>query len=425
MNLLSNNIAIEEGCLGCALLSKKALIKLMEEAKEDDFYYDKCREVYNLLREFYKQELEPDLVLINQKMKNQDLSWLMSLGNITSSEKINGYISELLKLSQERKLIMLGLQIQDSIDKKENVTDVINDSIEKLKQISSSQISSVTTLYEMKTGDIYDLGTDRTVKKTGFVELDKGIWGIGAGELVILAALTSHGKSAIAGNIAVNIAKKYDEYVFWITLEMTKQQMRRRFVSQEAQVDNLQIKRKKLESEEIEKVKKGMEIIDNLPIAIGSRKNNIGDIVTEARRFSHREKMSLMVVDYLQLIQCYIPGATLAQIIGKIVNDLKALAEELEIPIICLSQFNRGFSNSEERYPQASDLKESSTIEQAADMIWLLHKYTEKQRDKLEDEYLRGVDNLYRFMIDKNRDGKANFYIDMEFIPEWTTFKCV
>ena len=93
----------------------------------------------------------------------------------------------------------------------------------------------------------------------------------------------------------------------------------------------------------------------------------------------------------------------------------------MEIPIICLSQFNRGFSNIDERYPQASDLKESSTIEQAADMIWLLHKYTEKQKSNLEE--LSIIENLYRLHIAKNRDGKANFYVDMEFIPEFTLFR--
>jgi len=420
---MNNNIEIEEGCLGCALLNKKALQKLMEETSEDDFYHYKCREVYTLLHEFYIQDLAPDLRLINQKMMDQDLPWLMSLTNITSSTKITSYVQELLKLSQERKLIHLGLQIQDGVNKKENIIDLINNSIEKLKEISSSQITSVTTLQEMKTGDIYDLGSDRTVKKTGFKELDKSLWGIGAGELIILAALTSHGKSAIIGNIAMNVAKKYDDYVLWFSLEMTKQQMRRRFVSQEARVDNLRIKMKKLDTEEIDRIKKGMAIVDELPIALATKKNNINDIITEARRFYHRQKLSLIVVDYLQLIQCYIPSASLAQVIGKIVNDLKTLAEELEIPIVCLSQFNRSFSTSEERYPQASDLKESSTIEQAADMVWLLHKYTDKQKEKLEDEYLRSIDNLYRFIVDKNRDGKANFYVDMQFIPEFTMFE--
>lgn len=423
MKTLPSNIKIEEGCLGCALLSKKALNKLIEEVEEDDFYYEKCREVFKCVAEFYRQDLEADLILLNQKIKHPEVTmeWLMQLGNVTSSFKINSYIKELLELSQARKLLHTSFEIQDRVNKKDSVVDVINETIDSLKEISANQLSSVTTLHEMKTGDIYDLGSDRSIRKTGFKELDGGLWGIGAGELIILAALTSHGKSALVGNIAMNIAKKYEDYVLWFSLEMTKQQMRRRFVSQEAQVDSLRIKMKKLESTEIEKVKRGMAIVDDLNIALGSKKNNINDIITDARRFYHRENLSLMIVDYLQLVQCFIPGASLAQVIGKIVNDLKALAEELEIPIICLSQFNRGFSNIDERYPQASDLKESSTIEQAADMIWLLHKYTEKQKSNLEE--LSIIENLYRLHIAKNRDGKANFYVDMEFIPEFTLFR--
>ena len=424
MNNIPENIQIEEGCLGCALLSKKALVKLMEETHEEDFYYEKCRVVYQYLYSCYKENIESDIIILTQKVNHKQVTfdWLTKLGQITSSYKIDLYIKELLELSQSRRLLKISSEIQDKVTNKKDVINIINEAGAELDIVASNRISSVTSLSEMATGNIDDLGSDRSVRRTGFKELDKILWGIGEGELIILAGHTSHGKSACVGNIATYIAKHYKDTVFWVTLEMYKQQMRRRFVSQEAQVDNLKIKMKRLEGDDKEKVYNAMNIIDKLPIDFLDKKNGMDDIIREAKILSHKKDLSLIVVDYLQLIQCFIPGATLAQIIGKIVNELKNLAEELGVPIIVLSQYSR--KADKENYPDASWLKESSTIEQAADMIWFLHKYTEKQKEKeFSGDYLFDVGNLYRFIVDKNRDGKANFYINMEFIPEYTTFK--
>jgi replicative DNA helicase len=424
---MTHNQKNEVIILDCCINSPTLLPTIIDNVKDIDFYSESNRTLFNLIKELHEQNIRISVssLLKIAAEKKFEIKFTDILSNWSGTD-IKPFV-ESLKDDSNRRQIKLLLQRQNEliVDRSNPVDTISNEIDSKLREITANQISPITFMSEMKTGDIYDLGSNRASRKTGFAELDRALWGIGAGELIILAGQTSHGKSAIAGNIGTFIADHYNsDHVLWFSLEMPKEQMRRRFVGQYAQYDSFKIKIKKYDTpEDIEKVRQAMEKVDGLPIGIVDREFEINKIISTARRFSHRHKISVIVVDYLQQVSNYIPGVTTAYQIGNICKQLKDLAMELEVPLICLSQFSR--KSEKEEFPDLAWLKESSTIEQAADMVWFLHRYTDKQKEKVEDEYLKSVENLYRFIVAKNRDGKANFHCEMEFIPEFTTFKCV
>jgi replicative DNA helicase len=413
--------------LDCCIMSNVLLPTIIDNVKDVDFYIPQHQTIFNLIKTLNEQNIKISVSSLHKAAteRNITIKFTDILGNWTGTD-IKPFV-ESLKDDSNRRQIKLLLQQQNEliVDRGNPIDAIYNEIDNKLREITANQISPITFLSEMKTGDIYDLASNRQSRKTGFAELDRALWGIGAGELIILAGQTSHGKSAVTGNIGTFIADHYNsDHVLWFSLEMPKEQIRRRFVGQYAQYDNFKIKIKKYDTaEEKEKVRLAMEKVDGLPIGIVDREFDISKIVGIARRFSHRHKISVIVVDYLQQVSNYMPGVSTAYQIGNTVKQLKDLAMELQVPLICLSQFSRKAEKDE--FPDLSWLKETSTIEQAADMVWFLHRYSDKQKERLEDEYLRHVENLYRFIVAKNRDGKANFHVEMEFTPETTTFKCI
>lgn len=421
------NIQNEKIILDCAIMSSTLLPVIIDSIKDIDFYYDQHKTIFNLIKELHEKNIQVSVSSLFKLATERkiEIKFTDILGNWTGTD-IKPFLESLKDDSNRRQIRLLLQQQNELITDRGNSVDAIYTEIDnKLREITANQISPITMMSDMTTGDIYDLGSNRKSRKTGYEDLDRLLYGIGAGELIVLAGQTSQGKSSAAGNIGTFIADHYNSnHVLWFTLEMPKEQIRRRFVGQYAQYDNFLIKIKKYgTSEDKEKVRQAMEKIDNLPIGIVDRKFDIADIVGISRRFSHTHKISVIVVDYLQQINNYMPGVSTAYQIGNTVKQLKDLAMELQVPLLCLSQFSRKADKDE--FPDLSWLKETSTIEQAADMVWFLHRYSDKQKEKLEDEYLRAVDNLYRFIVAKNRDGKANFHIEMEFTPEITTFKCV
>ena len=422
-----HNIKNEQIILDCAIMSPTLLPTIIDNTGEIDYYFDQHRILFNLIKELHEQNIKVSVSSIFKiaSERNITIKFTDILQSWTGGD-IKPFIESLKDDSNRRQIKLLLQQQNELIGERANSIDTISNEIDsKLREITANQISPITFLSEMKTGDIYDLGSNRASRKTGFAELDRALWGIGAGEFIVLAGQTSQGKTSMAGNIGTFIADHYNsDHVLWFSLEMPKEQMRRRFVGQYAQYDNFKIKIKKYDTpEDIEKVRQAMEKVDGLPIGIIDREFEINKIISISRRFSHRHKISVIVVDYLQQVSNYMPGVTTAYQIGNICKQLKDLAMELEVPLICLSQFSR--KSEKEEFPDLSWLKESSTIEQAADMVWFLHRYTDKQKEKVEDEYLKSVENLYRFIVAKNRDGKANFHVEMSFNPEYTTFKCV
>jgi replicative DNA helicase len=418
-----NNINNERIILDCAMMSPTLLPYILDTVKDIDFYYENHRILFNAIKELYEKKLPVSIASIYKHLADKKLQCdIKDILRSWTGGDVKPFIESLLDDSNRRQIKdLLARQNELIVDRGYTIDQITNEVDTKLREITACQISPITMLSDMKTGDINDLGSDKKVKKTGYAELDRNLWGISGGELIILAAQTSHGKTSIAGNMATFIANKYEDYVLWFSLEMPKQQMRRRFVAQYAEVDNLKIKMRRLDQSEQEKVKTAMEKVDELNIALVDNKFERDEIISIARKFSHRRKIDLIVVDYLQQISNFINGASLAQIIGNTVISLKKIAVELEVPIICLSQFNRKFEG--DREPMLSDLKESSTIEQAADMVWFLHKYSDKQKNDLGSDYTSSIDNLYKFIVAKNRDGKANFSVDMQFTPEYTRFQ--
>lgn len=416
--------------LDCALNSVTLLPLIIDNTKEIDYYNNNHQQIYVLIKELYDKNIKVSIssVMKLAMEKNLDINIREILGSWSGTD-IKPFIESLQDDSNRRQIIQLFAENKEKLTNRNNSIDSIAVEAEnKIREITANKISPITFMKDMATGDIMDLGSDKRARKTGYTELDHNLWGISGGELIILAGVTSQGKSASAGNIATFVADKYEDHVLWFSLEMPKEQMRRRWVGQFAEYDNFLIKRKKFETPEvIEKVRQAMNRVDSLPIGIVDRKFEIKEITAISRRFSHKQKISLIVVDYLQLISNYIHSSTLAQQVGDSIKQLKDLAMELDVPLICLSQFSR--KAEREEFPDLSWLKETSTAEQAADMVWFLHRYSDKQKAKeAEDsnaDYLNSVANLYRFIVAKNRDGKANFYINMEYLAEYTTFRCI
>jgi len=259
-----NNINNERIILDCAMMSPTLLPYILDTVKDIDFYYENHRILFNAIKELYEKKLPVSIASIYKHLADKKLQCdIKDILRSWTGGDVKPFIESLLDDSNRRQIKdLLARQNELIVDRGYTIDQITNEVDTKLREITACQISPITMLSDMKTGDINDLGSDKKVKKTGYAELDRNLWGISGGELIILAAETSHGKTSIAGNMATFIANKYEDYVLWFSLEMPKQQMRRRFVAQYAEVDNLKIKMRRLDQSEQEKVKTAMEKVD-------------------------------------------------------------------------------------------------------------------------------------------------------------------
>jgi replicative DNA helicase len=289
----------------------------------------------------------------------------------------------------------------------------------RIFELSEKQVSSNLEHLGKIAGDVYDMIEEKSRRgiETDFYDLDDMLNGLQNGEMLIVAARPSMGKTAFAMNVVEQVAaRQLGVGVF--SLEMSKQQLAQRMMCSRARVDQQRVRKGQLSNQEYQSLAQAVLQMKKFPIFVDDSPSlTVLEFRTKARRLKFEKDIRLIVIDYLQLMDNPGPDSRQQQI-SEISRGIKAVARELEIPIICLSQLNRASEGREGHRPRMSDLRESGSIEQDADVVMLLHR--EDYYRQTEPDFM--PDNIAEVIIAKQRNGPTGT-VKLTFDNKTTTFK--
>ena len=428
------NVEAEKSFLGSLLIDKGAADKIMDKVVPDDFYRDVHGMIYRAMQKLYEKKTPIDLVTLTDILEKEKIleevggaSYLVTLANsVPTASHVVHYGQIISQKAILRKLIeaaqsiaQLGYQEADDIeiilDNSERILfDVsqryIKQEFISLKDVLSDTFDRIDKLHKEK-------GKLRGVP-TGFDGLDNILAGLQASDFIVLASRPSMGKTSLALNIAANVAIKNKLPVGIFSLEMSKEQLVDRMLCSQAGVDSWKLRTGNLSDDDFPKIGYAMGVLSEAPLFIDdSPVLNAMEIRARARKLKADHGLELVVIDYLQLIQ----GRSMSsdynrvQEISEISRSLKALARELNIPILTCSQLSRAVEMRPNHLPQLADLRESGSIEQDADVVMFIYRedYYDKDTDKK---------NLAEILIKKHRNGPIG-EIELYFVPEHLAFK--
>lgn len=429
-----HSLDAEKSTLGSMLIDKDSVVKISDFVKPEDFYHDAHRIIYQAVLDLYDKRVPLDIVTLSNTLEDRGelkliggSSYLTLLANeVPTATHIFQYASIVKEKSVLRKLILSGDTIKGlGYQQDSELQELIELAEKSLFSVSQTFMSDrfvhikdvLNKTYE-KISDLHDPDAKEKYRglSTGFKSLDNLLSGFQPSDLVILAARPSMGKTALALNIAQNISKKGNA-VGIISLEMSKEQLVERMFCSLLAVDSWKMRTGKLTDDDFSKIGSVMDELNSTKIFIDdSIGNSIAELKAKARRLKMEHGLDFLVIDYLQLMSSGTSSAygNRVQEISEISRSLKALARDLHIPILALSQLSRAVEMRPNKMPQLSDLRESGAIEQDADVVMMMYRedYYEEDTDR------KGVTDVY---IRKHRNGPIG-HIELAFKKEQLTF---
>ena len=388
---------LEEAVLGAIMLEKSAFDSLTDtNLKPECFYVEAHQIIYSAMRDMQQRGIPIDILTVVEELKRKDqldyvggAYYVSKLTNmVVSTAHIDAHARIILQKFIQRELIKIsGEIIGDAYEDSTDVFDLLDDSETKMFNITNNylkknfeDISSVLAKTMNRIDDLRNQKEDISGVPSGFGDLDRVTYGWQPTDLIILAARPSVGKTAFALNLARNAALHPTKPtgVGFFSLEMSASQLVQRILSAESEIHMEKISRGKLEDYEYQQLhSKGIKKLETAPLYIDDTAAlNIFEFRAKARRLVNKHNVGLIIIDYLQLMSGSADkGGNREQEISTISRNLKALAKELGIPIIALSQLSRALeTRKESKVPQLSDLRESGAIEQDADMVMFIYR---------------------------------------------------
>lgn len=428
------NIQAEASLIGSLLIDKDALIKVADLIHAEDFYVDKNALIYEAILGLFEKRQPIDVVTLSEQLDKQGklkeiggASYLTELVNgVPSAAHVVQYAQIVSQKATLRRLIEAASKINNMAYDEEEQLDGLLDNAEKTlfdvsqKHLRQNFISIKDVLAE-SFDRLDSLHKDKESLRgipTGFSGIDNVLAGLQRSDLIILAARPSMGKTSLALNIAQNVATKQGVPVGIFSLEMSKEQLIDRLLASEAGIDSWKLRTGNLEDKDFEKINKAMGVLAEAPIYIDdSAMANVMEMRTKARRLQSEHDLGLIVIDYLQLMSGRANSDNRVQEISEISRGLKGLAREINVPVIALSQLSRSVEQRSPKIPQLSDLRESGSIEQDADVVMFIYRedYYEKDTEKK---------NIADILIKKHRNGPTG-EVELFFQPEQTLFRSI
>lgn len=428
------NLEAESAVLGSMLIEETAISSASDILKEDDFYNDANRKIFSVISNLYAQNKAVDLIIINEELTKQGLlediggpAYLTSLAaEVPTAANIEHYAKIVKEKSIQRKLINAATKIvaegyqetQDDIEMlldraEKSIFDITSRKIEPtftlLKEIIKDSIETIDKLYQRK--------AHITGIPTGFEKFDSMTAGLQASDFIIIAGRPSMGKSSLALGIVENAAVKEGIPVAIFSLEMSKEQLVQRLLCSHARVDLHKVRTGYLSQADWPSLTNAAGRLSEAPIFIDDTAGvSVLQLRAKARRLKSQHDIKLILVDYLQLMQGPSKADNRQQEISDISRSLKALARELNLPVIAVSQLSRAVEARQDRRPQLSDLRESGAIEQDADLVVLLLREEYYYPDTKEYEGKAEV------IIAKQRNGPVG-KLFLTFIKEYARFE--
>ncbi|HFK0958403.1 TPA: replicative DNA helicase [Streptococcus pyogenes] len=432
--ILPHDIQAEQAVLGSIFINPEKIIEVAEYLKPDDFYKPAHKILFKAMLSISSNAEPIDVVTVKSVLESQDnlatiggITYLLEVVNaVPTSVNAEHYAKIVAKKAQLRSIIdSLSDSIGNAYDENMDIDEIIAKTERSLIEVSqSSNKSSFRPIHDVlaenyqKIEERSNNNTQITGIATGFYDFDKLTTGLHADQLIILAARPAMGKTAFALNIAQNVATKSNKAVAVFSLEMGAESLVERMLASEGTIKSHHIRTGQLTAEDWQRLIYAQGELAEAPIFIDDTAGvKITDIRARARRLSQEtDGLGLIVIDYLQLIQGS-RSDNRQQEVSEISRQLKIIAKELKVPIIALSQLSRSVEQRQDKRPIMSDLRESGSIEQDADIVAFLYRddyYTDKSDDQPES-------NLTELIIKKNRHGSLGT-VNLYFHKEYTKF---
>ena len=428
------DVEVEKKLLSAMMLRESTIIpKVAAILTDEDFYRQENRIVFRALLNIYNRGTPPDILLIENELRRTgeidqvDRAYLFSLIDMEfTTARAEAQATVIKEKAILRRLIQAGEEIADEARNEQNIVEDVLESAEKkilsvtskTTQIGFERLATVLQRSFERIQHIHNNPGDMEGVTTGFADLNKITNGLHKSDLILLAARPSMGKTALALNIAANAARA-GKVVALFSLEMSKTQLGNRLLSTMSGVDSMSLNTGNLSDEDMRELIDALARMEQYKLFIDDTAGmTLLEMRSKARRIKHEHGLDLMVIDYLQLMQggrSRLSEQNRQQEISEISRSLKALARELDIPILALSQLSRNVEMRAEKKPQLSDLRESGSLEQDADMVMFLYRDEYYNRDDTNNQ------NLAELILAKNRNGPTTS-IRLQFQKETMRF---
>lgn len=426
-----HNVEAEQALLGSMLISADAISAVIEIVHTEDFYSEAHRLIYNAMSGMYVDGEPIDSITLSENLKSSAFlervggkSLIHSLANMvpTAASAVH-YANIVSRNATLRGLIRAATEIATiGYEAPEDVERAVDEAESLIFAISNKRVSEEFVQIKQPIIDNYEHieklaqnKSDVTGLSTGFRDFDIKTAGLQKSDLIVLAARPSMGKTALALSIAQHVAVKENKAVAIFSLEMSRHQLAQRLLAAEARIDAQAIRTGKIRDEDWQKLQRAMDRLVNAPIHIDDSAGiTIMELRAKARRLMAKEKLELIIVDYLQLMSGRSGSENRQQEISEISRALKVLGRELQVPVIAVSQLSRAVEARDNKRPKLSDLRESGAIEQDADLVVFIYRdaYYNSDND----------DNITEIIIAKHRNGPTGM-IQLSFVDTYAKFE--
>lgn len=426
----------EKAVLGSAFLSKTALQKICDELSPEHFYSEANAKIFETLQELNDEDKPIDITIVTNKLSEKKI--LSQIGNVEylseiidsvpSASNVEYYINIVKEKMIGRKIIETATDIaNDAYASEDSIYDVLENAEMKMLRIGNmrktsefQRIQDVAYRAQENLEKLAEQGSEITGLATGFSEFDKLTAGLQPSQFIIIAARPAMGKTAFALNLATYAATHSNKSVAIFNLEMSAEQLANRILQSLGQIDGGKMRTGRLEHNDWKRLNEAISQLSDTNLFLDDTPGiTIGEIRSKCRRLANSDKgLGLVVIDYLQLITGPSKSAgNRQQEVSDISRNLKTMALELGIPVIALAQLSRAVEQREDKRPIMSDLRESGSIEQDADIVSFLY------RDDYYNKEARRDDNasISEFIIGKNRSGPTTT-IELLFKKDTSTF---
>jgi replicative DNA helicase len=439
---LPANVDAEKTILGAILLDNAAHAEAAEKLAEDDFSLDSHRRIFLRMTELMNASRAVDIVTLSNELSRmkeiETVGGVAYLASLTEGLPRRPVIEEYIRIVKDksllRKLMLIcSAAIARAADQGENALDVLGAAESQLMEVSekglTSGFQSLDQIVQHSFGTIdnlYKQSREVTGLATDFTQFDIMTSGLQKGELIIIAARPSMGKTALAINIAENAAINHGATVAIFSLEMSKESLLRRMLSSQAWVDQQKLQKGFLGREDHDRLTTALGLLVESRLFIDDTAAiSLAEMRAKARRLKQNKGLDLVVVDYLQLMSATVPSSgkrnyeNRTQEVSAVSRGLKALAKELNVPVLALSQLSRaGVQRKDDHRPMLSDLRESGSIEQDADVVAFIHRDSYYNRDEEMSEADKAKSEI---IIEKQRNGPTGT-VHLNFIAKFTRF---
>ena len=428
------NLDAEQSVLGAMLESKEAIANVIEILRPEDFYKPAHGQIYEVILDLYGRGEPSDAITVAEELQRRDL--LDAIGGkpyisglldaYPTAASARNYARIVDEHALLRRMIEAGNRVQElGFSLPEDVEAAVDEAEEVVYQVGDRRLREdihpirglLTENMEMIEA-LYERGEHVTGIASGFPDLDEMTAGFQPSNLIIVAARPSMGKSSLLGDFALHSATRFGQPAVIFSLEMSRHEMVQRFLSSDARVDSQRIRRGALQEQDWTRLSASLGRLAEAPIFIDDSANiTLMEMRAKCRRLKARHGLGLVIIDYLQLMQSPRKSENRQQEVSEISRSLKILAKDLNVPVLCASQLNRGVEYRADKHPLLADLRESGSIEQDSDLVMFLY------RDEVynPDTELRGEAEL---IVAKHRNGPTGT-VRLAFMNQYTKFASI